>query len=101
MSTVTAGFHDGPRLLGRVLRTDRPHKLSYSLGDRIDEPSVYVTWELIPAQVGTIVRLNVDEIGSSSDAEREAVWLPALQALQAHLEPRHPSVRISPQPPNS
>jgi uncharacterized protein YndB with AHSA1/START domain len=85
MSTITAGPHDGPQLIGRVLRTDRPQKLTYSLGERIDEPSVYVTWELIPAQAGTIVRLNIDETEPSSEAELEAVWLPALQALQAHL----------------
>jgi hypothetical protein len=75
----------GAVLVGRVLRADPARWLAYTLGDRLDEPSTYVTWNLAEDAAGTIVRLYVDEPFSIDD-DLERVWLPVLRALAAALE---------------
>jgi hypothetical protein len=84
-STVTAGLPAGPRLVGEILRADEPRLLSYTLGDTVDEPSVYVTWEVDAEPEGTIVRLYVDELHPVSSADIERAWLPVVAALEQRL----------------
>jgi hypothetical protein len=71
------------RLVGDVLVADRPRRLTYTLGDRLGEPSVYVTWELRSHAEGTVVRLAVDEPWPFTDDtdDLEATWLPVLSGL--------------------
>jgi uncharacterized protein YndB with AHSA1/START domain len=77
------------RLVGEVLVAERPRRLSYTLGDRPGEPSVYLTWELRPLDDATVIRLFVDEPWPPAYADDvddlEATWLPALSALVAEL----------------
>jgi uncharacterized protein YndB with AHSA1/START domain len=84
-STVTAGVTGGPQLTGRVLRAEPPRLLSYSLGDTVDEPSAYLTWEICADPAGTVVRLYVDELDASAPIEVEIAWLPVLTALDRRL----------------
>ena len=62
--------------------------MSFSLGARRDEASVYVTWAIDPGDSGTIVRLYVDEpapvIGQAEGIE--AAWMPVLSVLQRALK---------------
>jgi uncharacterized protein YndB with AHSA1/START domain len=86
-SRVTLG--SGPRwgLVGEVLVADRPHRLSFTLGDTLSNPSVFVTWELAHETDATIVYLTVDEPQPSRDANRqiELAWLPCLLKLTTLL----------------
>lgn len=84
-SPLSMGFPTGPVLVGRVLRADPDRVLAYTLGDRLDEPSTYVTWNLAEDESGTVVRLYVDE-PYSTDSDLERIWLPVLNALAATLQ---------------
>ena len=77
-----------PGLAGAVLVADRPRRLTFTLGDRAAEPSLYVTWEVCAHPAGTVVRLYVDEIEGSAGGciDLEAAWLPVLATLQARLD---------------
>ena len=94
-STVRIGMgpEGGPMIVGEVLAAERGARLSHTLGDRMDEPSTYVTWSLSPCDSvaghhGTIVRLYVDEVDGDGDDGRaiEEAWLPILAALQTELD---------------
>jgi len=90
-SVITVGAPRGGCLIGEVLLADRPRRLSYTLGERLTEPSAYVTWQVQSHPSGTVVRLYVDEPDPSPGADLELTWLPVLAALQAQLEHRAPS----------
>ncbi len=74
----------GITLHGRVLFSQRPDKLSWTIEDG---GCTYLTWELRESPAGTVVRLTVEEPDScaSDDQEFEDAWLPALRALEAVL----------------
>jgi len=81
------GASGGPLLSGQVLFAAPPHRLSFTLGDDVDEPSTYVTWEVSSAKSGSTVRLSIDSIepcGDTSDDE-ELAWRPVLEELQRRL----------------
>ena len=73
-------------LVGRVLCAQPDHRLSYFLRSGQEDPSTYLTWELVPCPGGTTVRLQVDR-AECADTEEEAenTWLPVLSSLQALL----------------
>jgi len=75
-------------LRGEVLSAERPHRLSYTLGEHPAAPSVYVTWQLCRRDGSTIIRLFVDEPGSSPGChdELELIWLRILSSLIKHLD---------------
>jgi uncharacterized protein YndB with AHSA1/START domain len=84
---VTMIVTDEWRLTGEVLAVTPHHVLSYTLGDRPGEPSVYVKWELRAANGVTFIRLYVDEPWSADGADSlEAAWLPVLSGLVAQLD---------------
>ena len=87
-TSVTVTLGDQARLTGDVLVADRPRRLSYTLGDRSGQPSVYVNWELRALGDATIVRLYVDEPWPDADptGDLEAAWLPVLYDLVAYLD---------------
>jgi hypothetical protein len=62
--------------------------LSFTLGDTLADPSVFITWELAPNTDTTILRLTVDEMEPhrGSTRELELVWLPVIQGLTALLD---------------
>jgi uncharacterized protein YndB with AHSA1/START domain len=74
----------GPPVVGEVLHVVPPSRLSLALGD------TYVTWSLRTCGDGTVVRLQVDEAGSSDD-ELEDVWLPVLERLGDLLRAETPA----------
>jgi uncharacterized protein YndB with AHSA1/START domain len=92
-SAVTIGLAGGWPLSGEVLLADRPETLSYTLGDRTDDTSVYVTWRIRSETAGTVVRLYVDEPfpDTNTGDELELAWLPALSKLLTHLDRCAPS----------
>ena len=103
-TSVTMTLGDQARLTGDVLVAERPRRLSYTLGDRPGQPSVYVNWELRALGDATIVRLYVDEPWPDADPadDLEAAWLPVLYDLVAYLDGgvgRFPSGRDLPDPP--
>ena len=105
-TSVTVTLGDQARLTGDVLVADRPRRLSYTLGDRPGQPSVYVNWELRALGDATIVRLYVDEPWPDADPtdDLEAAWLPVLYDLVAYLDwgaGRFPSDRDLPDPSGS
>lgn len=75
-------------IYGDVLTADKPHRLSYTLGDSPADPSVYVTWQLWWRENSTIVRLFVDEPGpyAGTPDELELIWLRIMTALIKHLD---------------
>jgi uncharacterized protein YndB with AHSA1/START domain len=80
-------------LYGEVLAAERPHRLSYTLGEAPADPSVYVTWQLLPFDGTTMVRLYADEPSPSSGdhEELELIWLRIVSALVKYLDgPRLP-----------
>jgi uncharacterized protein YndB with AHSA1/START domain len=83
--TMAAG--DEWRLTGEVLAAEPFRRLSYTLGDRPGDPSVFVTWELRAVGSMTYVWLYVDEpqprAGFGNDLE--VIWLPVLCGLVAQL----------------
>ena len=86
-STVTMSVTREWRLFGEILAVAAPRMLSYTLGDRPDEPFVYVKWELRAANDVTFIRLYVDEPWSPDGADTlEAAWLPVLAGLVAQLD---------------
>lgn len=93
-SAVTMTLGGQWHLSGEVLVAEPFRRLSYSLGERPGEPSVYVNWELRAEGGLTHLRLYVDEIGDGGDErEIEAAWLPVLcglasQSLQPQEEPQ-------------
>jgi uncharacterized protein YndB with AHSA1/START domain len=102
-TSVTMTLGDQARLTGDVLVAERPRRLSYTLGDRPGQPSVYVNWELRALGDATIVRLYVDEPWPDADPtdDLEAAWLPVLYDLVAYLDwgaGRFPSDRDLPDP---
>ena len=72
----------GPALTGEVLHASE-RRLSFTLD------AAYVTWELAPAEGGTLVILSVDEPACGEAGEAEAAWRPVLSALEAHLAEAH------------
>jgi uncharacterized protein YndB with AHSA1/START domain len=102
-TSVTMTLGDQARLTGDVLVAERPGRLSYTLGDRPGQPSVYVNWELRALGDATIVRLYVDEPWPDADPtdDLEAAWLPVLYDLVTYLDwgaGRFPSDRDLPDP---
>jgi hypothetical protein len=86
-SSVELRARVGTSVVGEVLATEPGASLSHTLGDQLDEPSVYVTWTIHPADGGTLVRLYVDELGATDGAEdTELAWLPVLGALRDELD---------------
>jgi uncharacterized protein YndB with AHSA1/START domain len=75
-------------MVGEVLIVDRPHRLSFTLGDTLTDPSVFVTWELADDTDPTIVRLTVDETEPHGGTTREIelAWLPVIQTLTTLLD---------------
>jgi len=86
-TAITIGLDSQWRLTGEVLNADRPHRLSYTLGDRPGDPSVYVTWEMCRRDNSTIIRLYLDDPYPQADAadDLEATWLPVLSGLVNYL----------------
>ena len=78
----------GEVLCGEVLAAEPCRRLSYTLGDRVADPSVYVTWQLSSREGSTVVHLFADEpapyAGSYDDLE--LVWLRVVSALVRHLD---------------
>jgi uncharacterized protein YndB with AHSA1/START domain len=87
-ATLTMTLDGQWRLTGEVLVAEPARRLSYTLGDRPGEPSVYVSWELRAIDDATIIRLYVDEPLPQADVtdDLEAAWLPVLSALVARLD---------------
>ncbi|MEA2901225.1 MAG: hypothetical protein QOH36_1112 [Actinomycetota bacterium] len=81
-SPVTARSRSG-RLVGEVLAVAEHRRLSFTLAADHDQPETFVTWEIHDAEVGSIIRLYVDE--PDGDDETEVTWLPVISALQAVL----------------
>lgn len=65
----------GPTLTGQVLHVEPGRRLSLVL-----EETTYLTWTVRTCGDSTVVRLQVDEAGSTED-ELEDVWLPVLDRL--------------------
>ncbi len=88
--TFTSGH--GFALSGRVLFSAPPYTLSMTIEDEASGTCTYLTWVLRPNDAGTVVRLRVDEpdAGPTDEEELEDVWLPALAALDAVLQPGPP-----------
>jgi uncharacterized protein YndB with AHSA1/START domain len=84
---VGMGIDQSWPVVGEVLTADRPHRLSFTLGDTLTDPAVFVTWELAHDTDTTIVRLTVDETEPHRDTirEMELAWLPVIQKLTALL----------------
>ena len=65
-------------LQGEVLAAAEPTRLSYTLTAGPDQPTTYVTWEVLADGRGAAIRLSVDEPdelrSGSREAETEAVW---------------------------
>jgi uncharacterized protein YndB with AHSA1/START domain len=82
---VRAGIEPEWGLVGEILTVDCPHRLSFTLGDTLSDPSVFITWELAHDSGATIVRLIVDEPQPHRDATREMelAWLPSILKLTA------------------
>jgi uncharacterized protein YndB with AHSA1/START domain len=82
---VRAGFGHQWALVGEIVTIDCPHRVSFTLGDRPADPSVFITWELAHDSGPTVVRLSVDEIQPHRDASREMelAWLPCIFSLTA------------------
>lgn len=99
-SAVTMTLGGQWHLSGEVLVAEPFRRLSYSLGERPGQPSVYVNWEL-RAQGGlTHVRLYVDEIDARDGDEHqlEAAWLPVLCGLAGQaLQPQYPEEEPQPE----
>jgi uncharacterized protein YndB with AHSA1/START domain len=85
-ATLTVGIGGGERLTGHVLRAEPPWRLSYTLGPSGDDPSVYVTWDIQRRSGSTIVRLYVDEPGTTDGTDIELGWTPVLAALERELD---------------
>jgi uncharacterized protein YndB with AHSA1/START domain len=87
-ATLMMTLDDRWRLTGEVLVAEPPRRLSYTLGDRLGEPSVYVSWELRAIDDATIIRLYVDEPLPQADVtdDLEAAWLPVLSGLVTRLD---------------
>jgi hypothetical protein len=94
-SIIRAEVPGGPRLRGEVLRAECPIRLSHTVGDTLEEPSVYLTWEISPEPMGTVVRLSVDEPDPSAVSETELTWLHVISALGDHLGSCGPTTRES------
>jgi uncharacterized protein YndB with AHSA1/START domain len=84
-SPITGRLDRGSVLHGEVLFAECPRRLSYVLAAGPEQPEVYVTWEVRASGTRSIVRLSVDEAGTSESEEVEASWRPAVTALQAFL----------------
>lgn len=86
-ASVTVGTDEKWGLVGEVLAVDRPHRLSYTLGYAVTDPSIFVTWELAHDTDTTTVRLTVDETQPHGDTsvDMESAWLPVIQSLTAIL----------------
>ena len=86
---LTFSSSHGFTLSGRVLFSAPPYTLSMTIEDEASGTCTYLTWSLRASEAGTIVRLRVDEpdAGPAAEEELEDVWLPALAALDAVLQP--------------
>jgi hemerythrin-like domain-containing protein len=99
-SAVTMTLGGQWHLSGEILVAEPFRRLSYSLGERPGEPSVYVSWELRAEGGLTYLRLYVDEIDASDGGEHqlEAAWLPVLCGLASQaLQPEDPSEEPQPE----
>jgi len=77
---------DPPVLTGEVLCVEPERRLSYVLTSGPHHPCTYLTWHLDAHPEGSIVRLQVDRAEhADTEEEAEAIWLPALAALQRLL----------------
>jgi hypothetical protein len=85
-SALTVAVPSAPAemaITGQILHAEPPWVLTYSLGDDgSGSLPVYLTWQLEPTAVGTIVRLYVDETGPSVSPGLELTWLPVVEALR-------------------
>ena len=85
------GQPDAPALTveGEVLAAAEPTRLSYTLTAGRDQPSTYVTWEVIADGRGATVRLSVDEpdevTSGSHMPDTEAVWSQVMARLGSVL----------------
>lgn len=74
---------------GEVLAAAEPTRLSYTLTAGRDQPSTYVTWEVIADGAGAAVRLSVDEpdelTSGSPGPETEEVWSQVIADLASVL----------------
>ena len=74
---------------GDVLAAAEPSRLSYTVTAGRDQPTTYVTWEVIAEGGGAAIRLSVDEpdelTSSSPVAETEAVWSDVMACLGSVL----------------
>ncbi len=84
-SRISGSLDGAPMMVGEVLFTECPARLSYMLAIDAGHPEIYVTWELRGCDSGTIVRLSLDEADSEDTEELEASWQPVVTALQALL----------------
>ncbi len=84
-SPITGWLDGVPVVRGEVLFAERPIRLSYVLASGRGQPEVYVTWEMRACGSGAIVRLSVDEADNGDHEDVEALWQPAVTALQAVL----------------
>jgi uncharacterized protein YndB with AHSA1/START domain len=87
-STLALTSDHGLLLTGRVLFSQRPYKLSWTMEDECSGTCTYLTWELRPSQNGTVVRLRVEESDACATDEEdlEDAWLPSLAALEDLLQ---------------
>lgn len=86
---VTFTGPGGAELVGEVLASAEPHRLSYFLSAGDGQPSTYVTWEILAAPNGSVVRLTIDEpddlTSEGPGPEAEAAWSEVIARLGAVL----------------
>ena len=76
-------------LSGEVLASEEPRRLSYTVRADAGQPATYVTWEILGAGAGSVVRLYVDEPGEPADlgtaSDVESAWLHVVADLESVL----------------
>jgi uncharacterized protein YndB with AHSA1/START domain len=72
---------------GEVLAVDDARRLTYTLSAGPGDPVTFVTWEIEPADDGSVVKLSVDEtqLASHRDKDSEAAWLQVVSTLRTTL----------------
>ncbi|HEV2758339.1 MAG TPA: SRPBCC domain-containing protein [Acidimicrobiales bacterium] len=74
---------------GEVLAAEEPTRLSYTLTAGRDQPTTYVTWEVIADGAGAAIRLSVDEPDELTSGvplqETQEVWSQVVARLASVL----------------
>ncbi|ONH33217.1 polyketide cyclase [Pseudofrankia asymbiotica] len=90
----------GTAVYGTVLRAAAPYRLTYTLGaPRPDgeDPTVIVTWEILPAaDGGSVVMLAVDDLCPDGSDDLRDAWAEVLTEVRSRLEILSPPITGSP-----